>query len=146
MFNKVILMGRICNDLELKDTAGGNKVLSFRLAVTRNYQPKDGEKVTDFLNIVAWRGTAEFIAKYFTKGNLILIDGEIQTRSYEDNNGATQWVTEIVVSNAKFTGESKKEEGRTPGMPPIVTAVPPPEEVKRFAETGTSTLSEPYPF
>lgn len=145
MFNKVILMGRICNDLELKSTQNGVSVLSFRLAVDRNYQPKDAEKTADFINIVAWRSTAEFISKYFSKGRLILLEGEIQTRSYDDANGAKQWVTEVVVSQAKFTGEAKKDSNSS-GMPPVSTAVPPPEEIKQFVEGETKPTDEAYPF
>lgn len=107
MFNKTILMGRICNDLELKTTPSGASVLSFRLAVERAYQVKGEERVTDFFNIVAWRTTAEFISKYFSKGRMILIEGELQTRQYVDKDGAKQNVVELIVSSAHFTGESK---------------------------------------
>ena len=145
MFNKVVLMGRICNDLELKSTQNGVSVLSFRLAVDRSYQPKDAEKTADFINIVAWRSTAEFISKYFSKGRLILLEGEIQTRSYDDANGAKQWVTEVVVSQAKFTGEAKKDSSSS-GMPPVSTNVPPPEEIKQFVKGETKPTDEDYPF
>lgn len=144
MYNKVILMGRICNDLELTQTTGGNSVVSFRLAVDRNYQSKGEEKKTDFLNVVAWRTTAEFITKYFSKGRLILLEGEIQTRSYQDKNGATQWVTEIVASQVKFTGEAKKDNNA--GAPPVSMPVPPPEEIKRFVESSSNVTNEDYPF
>ena len=75
--NKVIMMGRICNDLELKTTPNGIATCSFRIAVDRNYQKKGEEKATDFFNVVAWRGTAEFICRYFSKGRMILIEGEM---------------------------------------------------------------------
>lgn len=108
MFNKAILMGRICNDLELKTTTNGNSVLSFRLAVDRSYQVKGEERKADFFNIVAWRSTAEFISRYFSKGRMILVEGELQTRQYVDKNGSTQNVVELVVSNVSFTGEPKQ--------------------------------------
>lgn len=108
MYNKAILMGRICNDLELKTIQSGISVLSFRLAVDRSYQTKGEERKTDFFNIVAWRSTAEFISRYFSKGRMILVEGELQTRQYVDKNGSTQNVVELVVSNANFTGEPKQ--------------------------------------
>lgn len=108
MYNKVILMGRICHDLELKTTPNGVSVLSFRLAVERSYQAKGEERKTDFFNLVSWRNTAEFINRYFSKGRMILIEGELQARQYVDKNGANQTVIEVVVSNASFTGEPKQ--------------------------------------
>ncbi len=107
MYNKAVLMGRICNDLELKTIQSGVSVLSFRLAVDRAYQAKGEERKADFFNIVAWRSTAEFISKYFSKGRMILVEGELQTRQYVDKNGSTQNVVELVVSSAHFTGEPK---------------------------------------
>ena len=86
-----------------------------------------------------------FFSKYFSKGRLILLEGEIQTRSYDDANGAKQWVTEVVVSQAKFTGEAKKDSNSS-GMPPVSTAVPPPEEIKQFVEGETKPTDEDYPF
>ena len=107
MFNKAILMGRICNDLELKTTPSGANVLSFRIAVDRNYQVKGEERKSDFFNIVAWRANADFISRFFAKGRMILVEGELQTRQYTDKNGSTQTVVELVVDNARFTGEPK---------------------------------------
>ena len=109
MYNRAILMGRICNDLTLKQTPSGVSVLTFRIAVDRAYQVKGEERKSDFFNIVAWRGTAEFIAKYFSKGRMILVDGELQTRQYQDKNGSTQTVVELIVDNANFTGEPKSD-------------------------------------
>ncbi len=97
MYNKAVLMGRICNDLELKTIPNGASVLSFRLAVDRAYQIKGEERKADFFNIVAWRSTAEFISRYFAKGRMILVEGELQTRQYVDKNGSTQNVVELVV-------------------------------------------------
>lgn len=90
MFNKAILMGRIAHNLELKTTPSGLSVLSFRIAVERAYQEQGEERKTDFFNIVAWRSTAEFIAKYFSKGRMIFVEGELQTRQYVDKKGSTQ--------------------------------------------------------
>ena len=123
MYNKAILMGRIVNDLELKSTPSGVSVLSVRIAVDRRFQTKGEEKKTDFLNIVAWRNEAEFISRYFAKGRMILIEGEIQTRSYQDKNGNTAYVTEIVVDRSTFTGEKKDSSSSgTPGYTPAPAA------------------------
>lgn len=105
MFNKIILMGRICHDLELKTTPNGISVLSFRIAVDRNYQVKGEERKADFFSVVAWRSTAEFISKYFSKGRMIMVNGELQTRQYVDKNGVTQNIVEIVADTVHFTGE-----------------------------------------
>lgn len=107
MYNKAILMGRICNDLEVKTTPSGANVLSFRIAVDRRYQVKGEERKFDFFKIVAWRANADFISRFFSKGRMILVEGELQTRQYEDKNGSTQTVVELIVDQARFTGEVK---------------------------------------
>ena len=99
-FNKVILMGRLTADPELK-SANGTYVTSFSLAVDRRYA-KEGQNKTDFITVVAWRQTAEFISKYFDKGSAILVCGELQTRSWEDNNGNKRYATEVVASEVSF--------------------------------------------
>ena len=114
MYNKVILMGRIANDLELKTTTSGASVLSFRIAVDRRYQVKGEDRKSDFFNVVAWRNEAEFISRYFSKGRMILIEGELQTRSYTDKNGNTAYVTEIIVDRSTFTGEKSNTQGASP--------------------------------
>ena len=98
-------MGRICHDLDPKTTSSGISVLSFRIAVDRSYQVKGEERKADFFNVVAWRSTAEFIKRYFGKGRMIMIDGELQTRQYVDKNNVTQNIVEIVADNVSFTGE-----------------------------------------
>lgn len=103
MINNVVLMGRIVNDLELKTTQSGLSVVNFRIAVDRKYSK--GEKQTDFFDIVAWKNHAEFICKYFRKGSLIALEGELQTRSYQTKDGANRTVTEVLVNKASFTGE-----------------------------------------
>ena len=99
--NKVILAGRLTADVELKQTPSGVSVCSFSLAVNRKYS-KEGGQQTDFINCQAWRGTAEFISKYFKKGSAICIDGSIQTRSWKDKDGNNRYATEIVVNEAMF--------------------------------------------
>lgn len=105
MLNKVILMGRITQDLEVKQTPSGVSVLSFSVAVQRNYARQGEERQTDFINCVAWRQQAEFIGRYFGKGRMIAIEGNLRTRTYDDRNGVKHYVTEVFVDNVSFTGE-----------------------------------------
>lgn len=104
MINNVVLMGRICQYPELKTTNTGLSVASFSLAVDRSYVRAGEERQADFINIVAWRGTAEFIAKYFQKGSMIAVQGSIQTRNYEDKQGNKRTAFEVVASNVSFCG------------------------------------------
>lgn len=103
--NKVIMMGRMVADAELKTTPSGVTACNFKIAVDRNYQKKGEERKADFFNCAAWRGTAEFISKWFPKGRLILVEGEMQTRQYTDKNGNPATWYEIQVENAYFTGD-----------------------------------------
>ena len=116
--NKVVLAGRLTNDPELKQTATGVSVLSFTLAVNRRYASKNeqGESQTqaDFISVVAWRNTAEFIARYFKKGSAICITGSIQTRSWQDQQGQRRYATEVVADEAMFV-DSRSESGATDG-------------------------------
>lgn len=110
MYNKAIVVGRLTADPELKQTPSGVAVTSFSLAVNRAFTPKGGERQTDFLDIVAWRQTAEFICRYFSKGRAILIEGSIQTRQFTDKNGQNRRAWEIVADSAHFV-ESKNSQG-----------------------------------
>ena len=105
MINNVTLMGRLVNTPELKTTAGGVSVTSFRLAVDRGYVGKDGNRQADYITIVAWRTTAEFICRYFDKGNMLAITGQIQTRSYQAKDGSNRVATEVLAEKASFTGD-----------------------------------------
>ena len=109
--NKVILGGRLTSDVELKQTQSGVSVCSFSMAVNRKYA-KDGEAQVDFIKCQAWRGTAEFISKYFRKGSSICIVGEIQARSWDDKNGQKRYAIEIVADEAHFV--DGKGENTTP--------------------------------
>lgn len=119
--NRVILLGRITRDLELKQTPNGVSVLPFSIAVDRNFVKQGEERQTDFIDCVAWRQTAEFICKFFGKGRMVAIEGELQTRNYDDKDGNKRKATEIVVSNVSFTGEAKKDGAASvpAGQPPI---------------------------
>lgn len=117
MLNKVILMGRLTRDPELRQTATGTSVASFTLAVDRNYAKQGEEKQTDFINIVAWRSTADFVSKYFTKGQLVAVSGRIQTRSWDDQQSGQKRYATDVVADEVFFAESKKS-GSAPSDAP----------------------------
>ena len=101
--NKSEFIGRLTTDGDMKYSASGTAFYKNRIAVDRKYSK--GEKQTDFFDIVAWRNQAEFICRYFRKGSLIALEGELQTRSYQTKDGASRTVTEVLVNNASFTGE-----------------------------------------
>ena len=113
MLNKIILMGRLTRDPELRRTQSGTAVASFTLAVDRDYKPQDGERETDFIDIVAWRGTGEFVSKYFTKGRMAVVEGRLQVRDWTDKDGNKRRSTEVVADNVYF-GDSKRSESGTP--------------------------------
>jgi single-strand DNA-binding protein len=108
--NKVVLVGRLTKDPELKRTNSDIAVVQFTIAVNRTYQNKAGEKQADFIGCVAWRAQAENLAKYMRKGSLIGIDGQIQTRNYDDQNGVRRYITEVICDNIHFL-ESKSSKG-----------------------------------
>ncbi len=109
MLNHITIMGRLTRDPELRRTGSGVAVASFRVAVDRDFAPKDGgERKTDFIDCVAWRQTGEFISKYFTKGRMIVVDGRLEMRDWNDKDGNKRTSAEIVVENAYF-GDSKRD-------------------------------------
>ena len=111
--NKVVLAGRLTSDPELKQTASGVSVLSFTVAVNRRYASKNSDQAepqADFINVVAWRQTAEFISKYFKKGSAICLTGSIQTRNWQDQQGQRRYATEVVADDAMFV-DSRNESG-----------------------------------
>ncbi len=113
MFNLVVLTGRLTAQPELKTTPNGTSVTSFSIAVDRRHKQGE-EKQTDFINIVAWRQTAEFITKYFSKGSMIGIEGAIQTRRYQDKDGNNRTAFEVIANNAQFI-EPKRSESNEEG-------------------------------
>ena len=115
MFNLVVLTGRLTADPELKTTPTGVNVTSFSIAVSRRYRSGE-ETQADFINIVAWRQTAEFITKYFKKGSMIGIEGSIQTRKYIDKEGKNRTIFEVVANNVQFV-EAKRDGAPAMGMP-----------------------------
>ena len=107
MLNKIFLMGRLTRDPELRHTGSGTAVASFTLAVDRDYKTQSGEKETDFIDIVAWRSTAEFVSKYFTKGRMAVVEGRLQIRDWTDKDGGRRRSAEVVADNIYF-GDSKR--------------------------------------
>ena len=104
MLNTIALMGRLTADPELRKTTNGISTTTFTIACERSYVRSGEERQTDFFDIVCWRGSAEMVCKYFTKGQMIAVNGSLQTRSYEDKNGNKRKVYEIVADNVHFTG------------------------------------------
>jgi single-strand DNA-binding protein len=109
--NKVILMGRLTADPELRKTKQGTSVAAFTLAVDRSYSKQGEQAKTDFFDCVAWTGTAEFVSRYFAKGQRMAISGRLQTRNWEDNDGKKRKATEVVVKEAHFADSKKGGSG-----------------------------------
>ena len=114
MLNKIILMGRLTRDPELRRTGTGTAVTSFSLAVDRDFKSQSGEKETDFIDIVAWRSTAEFVSKYFTKGRMAVVEGRLQIRDWTDKDGGKRRSAGVVADNVYF-GDSKRDGGDSSG-------------------------------
>ena len=109
MLNRIILMGRLTRDPELRHTQQGTAVASFSLAVDRDFKGRDnGERATDFIDIVAWRSTAEFVSKYFTKGRMAVVEGRLQIRDWTDRDGGKRRTAEVIAENVYF-GDSKRD-------------------------------------
>lgn len=109
MLNKIFLQGRLVADPELRHTQSGVAVTSFRIAVDRNYKDREtGERKADFINVVAWRQTGEFVSRFFSKGRIAIVEGELQTRDYTDRDGNRRYATEVMASNVYF-GDSRRD-------------------------------------
>ena len=108
MLNKIFIMGRLTRDPELRRTQNGTAVAGFALAVDRDYKNADGTKETDFIEVVAWRSSAEFVSKYFAKGRMAVVEGRLQIRDWQDKDGNKRRNAEVVAANVYF-GDSKKE-------------------------------------
>lgn len=115
--NKIILIGRLTADIELKQTNNGTSVVSFSLAVQKPYNKENDHPEADFIDCVAWKTTAEFISKYFSKGSKLAVCGRLQTRTYEDKEGKKRKVTEVVVDEVDFV--EKKSEPSQPSAAPV---------------------------
>lgn len=116
MLNKIIIMGRLTRDPELRRTTAGTAVVSFAIACERDFKSSGGEKETDFIDIVAWRNTAEFVSRYFSKGRMAVIDGSLQIQEWTDREGVKRRTPQIVASNVYF-GDSKSSENKNHWTP-----------------------------
>ena len=114
MLNHIVLMGRLTRDPELRRTGSGVAVASFTLAVDRDYAAQGAEKETDFVDIVAWRSTAEFVSKYFTKGRMAVVEGRLQIRAWQDKEGNNRRSAEVVADNVYF-GDSRRDSDGSSG-------------------------------
>ena len=155
MLNVVALTGRLVEDPELKTTTNGVSVCSFRIAVDRDYAPQGQERKADFINVVAWRGTAEFVAKFFRKGQMIAVNGSIQTRQYEDRRGNKRAAVEVVAGSVSFCGSKADQPGEkanpqtypATSQPPQRDAQTPPQAYQRQEyEQQTFTNAGPDDF
>ena len=109
MLNKVVIMGRFTKDPELRRTGSGTAVTSFSLACDRDFKSQSGDKETDFIEVVAWKNTAEFVSKYFSKGRMAVVEGRLQIRDWTDKDGGKRRSAEVVADNVYF-GDSKRSE------------------------------------
>lgn len=135
MLNKVILMGRLTRDPELKYTTANVPVCSFSIAVDRRFVKQGEQRQADFINIVTWRNTAEFIAKYFVKGQMINVCGSLQTRQWDDAQGVKHYATEVIADEVNFCGDNKSGSGASGGSAPQYSA--PQNHNEGFAPVDT---------
>ena len=137
MLNHITLMGRLTRDPELRYTSSGTPVASFSLAVDRDFAQKGEEKQTDFIDIVAWRSTAEFVSKYFTKGSMAAVSGRLQIRDWTDREGGKRRSAEVVADNVYFGDSKPKDGGDVPayeGEPGAGFGAPPSGFTPNFGE------------
>lgn len=147
MLNCAVIMGRLTADPELRTTTSGISVTSFSVAVDRSYVRPGEERQTDFINVVAWRQTAEFVTRYFHKGSMIAVQGSIQTRNYEDKTGAKRTAVEIVADNVSFCG-SKNEAGTSgfQAAPAPVDAPAPSFSTASATDFQAADMEDELPF
>ena len=151
MLNKIVLMGRLTRDPELRRTTSGTPVTSFSLAVDRDFKSQNGDKETDFIDIVAWRQTAEFVSKYFTKGRMAVVEGRLQIRDWTDREGGKRRSAEVIADNVYF-GDSKRDGADNYGAAPSYTApasaggrsAAPADGHSDFAEIGEEDGELPF--
>lgn len=138
MLNVVAMTGRLVHDPELKTTKQGTSVCSFRIACDRNYARPGEQRQADFFDVQAWRGTAEFICKYFRKGQMIALEGSLQTSQYQDKNGDNRTRVEVLAKDVSFCGSSKSGESSEmlPTAEPTPFDAPPPRPVQTSLEGG----------
>lgn len=140
--NRVTLVGRLTRDPELKRTSSDIPYVQFTLAVNRNYQNKNGERQADFISCLAWRGTAELLSRYIRKGGQIGVDGSIQTRTYDDQNGVKHYITEVVCDNIYFLEPKKNDDGSPDFYQPV--APQPAYNAQPSFNQGYNTANAPF--
>ena len=151
MLTKIFLMGRLTRDPELRRTASGTAVTSFSLAVDRDFKSQNGEKETDFIDVVAWRSTAEFVSKYFTKGRMAVVEGRLQIRDWTDRDGGKRRSAEVIADNVYF-GDSRRDNAGDFGAAPGYSApmggrsnyAAPMDNHSDFAEIGEEDGELPF--
>ncbi len=139
MLNIVAIMGRLVADPTLRQTQSGKNVASFTVACDRGRKDANGQSQADFIDVVAWDRSAEFVCKYFQKGSLIVVDGRIQTRTYQDKNGNNRKAFEIVAGNVNFAGPKSSNQGGGSGN--FAPAAPSPEYSRPAAEPAAPSYS-----
>jgi len=152
--NNVVLMGRLARDPELRHTQSGLPVVSFTVAVDRRFNKETNERQADFIDCVAWRGTAEFVSKYFAKGRMIAVQGRLQVREWQDKDGNRRWSTEVQADNVYFTGSKQDSGGGSGGggyapfndkdAPPIDAGYSDPAQGSDFAELDEDDGELPF--
>ena len=136
MLNIVAIMGRLVADPELRTTTQGNSVCSFRIACDRSYVRQGQERQADFIDIVAWRQQADFVSKYFKKGNMIAVEGSLQTRQYQDKNGNNRTAVEVVANNISFAG------AKTADKPAAASY---DQQTRNYVQQATAAQGAPHP-
>ena len=147
--NKVILIGRLTRNPELRYTGSNTPVATFSLAVNRSFTNQNGEREADFINCVVWRKLAETVKNYLSQGSQVAVEGRIQTRNYDDQNGQRRYVTEVVVENIDFVGTRRDNSQSTQqpsfnSQPSTPDATTPYDFSAAAAPTGTNVSSDPY--
>jgi len=151
MLNRIIIMGRLTRDPELRHTQTGTAVTSFSLAVDRDFKNKQsGEKETDFIDVVAWRQTGEFVSRYFAKGRMAIVEGRLQIRDWTDRDGNKRRSAEVIADNVYF-GDSKRD-GESGGAyaggysapAPAAYGAPPSSEPDQFSQLGDNDSELPF--
>lgn len=137
MLNKIFVMGRLTHDPELRRTGSGTPVCSFSIACDRDFKSQSGEKETDFFDVVAWRATGEFVNKYFTKGRMVVVEGRLQIREWQDKEGNKRRSAEVIADNVYFGDSKPKDGGDVPayeGEPGAGFGAPPSGFTPNFGE------------
>lgn len=152
MLNRIILMGRLTRDPELRHTSTGTAVASFSLAVERDFRDKaSGQKTTDFIDVVAWRQTGEFVSKYFQKGRMAVVEGRLQMRDWQDRDGNKRRSAEVVADNVYFADSRRDGDAQGTGYAPAPSSYAPPASqgygsapVSDFAELSDDDGELPF--